>query len=112
MEKLIPSAVSSISVQTSGNAINTRNMAGFNNMQIIDLGFKNQGTNSLATITFDGGSITLRSGTNGEGASWSPFIPSGFYDLGNYNVQFSAIDPAAATVHNLFVGYRFKIHKV
>jgi hypothetical protein len=112
MIELIPSGLSSISVQSSGNAINTRNMFTKNKMQVIDLGFKNQGTNSLATITFDGGEITLSSGTKGEGAHWSPYVPSGFFDLGNYNVNFSAINPAAAVVHNLFVGYRFKIEKV
>ena len=109
MFDLIPSAASSITVEVSGNAINTRNMFLHNKIQVIDLGFKNKGKNSYAIISFDGGEIVLTSGPLGAGEAWSPFIPSGFYDSGNYNVKFVPIDGAAESIHNLFVGYRKKL---
>ena len=83
-------------------------------MQVVDIGFYNQGTGSIAIIKFDGGEIRLApspKSTNGAGAGWSPNLPSGFIDCTDYRVTFEADGSGLPQVNNLFIGYRYVIKK-
>lgn len=72
-------------------------------IQVIAVGFKNQGTNSRAIIRFDGGEVTLSSGTKAEGATWANNMPQGVIDLTNYKVSFTSDGGAGAQVDKLQV---------
>lgn len=109
MDKLKPTTVSSKTAGEAGSAISTRNMLCQQGIQVVDIGFKNQGTSSTAILKFDGGEIRLASGSKGEGASFSPFIPFGYCDSCDYQVTFEHDGGAAPQVNKLFVGYRFVI---
>ena len=103
MFNLLPCAHSGITIQDTA-AFNCYNMAR-NGEKVVTAEFKNQGSNSLAIIEFMGGEIRLASGTNGEGATWSPFIATGTFCLTNFKVRFESINGALATVSKLQVVY-------
>lgn len=112
--ELIPTTVSSITISGGGGVLSTKQMHRLQQMFVVDIGFYNQGTGSIAIIKFDGGEIRLASGpknTFGAGASWCPFLPSGFIDCTDYRVTFEADGSGLPQVNNLFIGYRYLIKK-
>lgn len=102
---LVPTITSGrpITIETT---INNRELYKKQHIRIVDIGFQNQGSNSIAIIKYDSGETRLASGTNGAGAWFSPKIDAGYCDVSQYTITFEPINPALAYEHKLNYSFR------
>lgn len=97
---------------TQPTTISCRNMFVKQQIRVVDVGFQNQGTNSVAIVTYDTGQSRLISGTSGAGAFFSPKIPSGYFDVSTYQITFEPLDQALAYEHKLNFSFCEIVEKI